>query len=613
MPFNLFVLPFSLGLAILLVVLTWKFTTWIIQLEPSQQKMVRRNFFTIRTLKGLREIISESLLHQRIFQKNRLLGYMHMSLAFGWFLLIVVGHLETSAYFGKGWRAPYVPIFLRFAQQNPDYSFTENAYWFAMDMILLFVLSGVALAWLKRIRSKTFGMQSTTRHPLGDRIALSVLWFIFPLRLLAESITSGYYGGGSFLTGSAGSLLSGTFINQTTFLISWWLYSLSLGIFFIALPFSRYMHIPGELGVIMLRNWGVRASKQNRSGMNCFEMNACSSCGICLDACQLSATLKHRSHQSPYIYRSMRNNCMNADDLFNCLMCGRCEQACVVGIETNAVRSAERNKLMNNLPVDFDYLPVQKLPPVTNAEVLYFAGCMSHLTPGIKHSMQSIFKAAGVKYLNLDENESICCGRPMMLAGMIEQAEAMIRKNKNLIEQSHVKTLVTSCPICLKVFREDYNLNIKVLHHTQYLDQLLTSNRIKITRTNRRVVYHDPCELGRGAGIYDAPRRVINQLARLEENTSTKSQSLCCGGSIANTMLSSGEQKRLASEAIGKLLTPDAEAIITSCPLCKKTFAKTRVVQDVMDISELVAAQLIDVRTKKQPAYTRMVFHEIPF
>jgi hypothetical protein len=92
MPFNFFVLPFTFGLAVLLGILSWKFIHWIIMLQPSQLKTIRKNILTIRTLKGFREIILESLLHRRIFRKNRLLGYMHMSLAFGWFLLIVVGN-----------------------------------------------------------------------------------------------------------------------------------------------------------------------------------------------------------------------------------------------------------------------------------------------------------------------------------------------------------------------------------------------------------------------------------------------------------------------------------------------------------------------------------------
>ncbi len=613
MRFDPFVLPFTLGMIFLFSILAWKFTSWIRRLELYQQLMVKKNLLSLRTLKGIREIILESLLHHRIFKKNALLGYMHMSLAFGWFLLIVVGHFETSSFFGKGFRGPYVPIFIRYFQGVTESSFAERAYWFAMDALLLFVLSGVALAWFKRLRSKTFGMKNTTRHPLGDRIALSVLWFIFPLRLVAESITSAHFGGGSFLTGSIGRLIAGNAINETVFMGSWWAYSLALGAFFIALPFSRYMHIPSELGVIMLRSWGVNASKSSRCGMNQFEIHSCSSCGICIDQCQLNNTLKHRSHQSPYIYRSIRERKPCVEDLFNCLMCGRCEQACVVGIENNAIRMAERSKVVKELVSDFGYLNSHEPMKPTKTDVIYFAGCMSHLTPGIKQSMQQIFNAAGVNYTNLDENESICCGRPMMLAGMKAQAEDLIRKNKSIIKQSGAKLLVTSCPICFRIFREEYKLNIEVMHHTQYLDKLISSGKLKIHKTERQVVYHDPCELGRGSGIYEEPRNVIHKLANLVENDSVRSQAMCCGGSIANTILSSREQRRLASETINKLVTPYTEAIITSCPLCKKTFSKVNSWYEVLDIAELLAAQLADRISLKHKKTRKEVYHEISY
>jgi Fe-S oxidoreductase len=613
MRFDPFVLPFTIGMLVMLGILTWKFVSWFQRLELYQRLMAKKNLFSIRTLKGIREIILESLLHRRIFRKNALLGYMHMSLAFGWFLLIVVGHFETSAYMGTSLNAPYVPIFLRFFQTSPDYSFTEKIYWLAMDAILLLVLSGVALAWFKRLRSKAFGMKSTARHPLGDRIALSVLWFIFPLRLVAESITSAYYGGGSFLTGTLGNFLPDVAVQQPVFLASWWAYSLSLGIFFLALPFSRYMHIPSELGVIMLRNWGINASIHSRCGMTEFQIHACSSCGICLDKCQLGTTLNYKAIQSPYIYRSIRNQDVCSENLFNCLMCGRCEQACVVGIETNTIRRSERKNITRQLCSDLEYLPKPQLPASARAEVLYFAGCMSHLTPGIKQSMQQIFSTAGISYANLDENESICCGRPMMLAGMKEQAETLIRRNKAIIKQTGAKTLVTSCPICYKIFREEYKLNIEVIHHTQYLERLISSGKLAFEKTSRKVVYHDPCELGRGSGIYEEPRKVIRKIAVLIEKKDIREEALCCGGSLANTVLTSKEQKQLAAGAIEKLVTPHTEAIITSCPLCKKTFSKANSIYEVMDIAELLAGQLSQRAVRKHKRTKKEIFQEITF
>jgi Fe-S oxidoreductase len=597
MKFDPFVLPFTAGLAALLGMLVFRYISWFAQLLPNQKGLVKKNFFSVKTLLGLQEVFFESLLHRKIFLKNRMLGYMHMSLAFGWLLLIIVGHLETSAYFKTGLEAPYVPIFLRFFQTNATHSTAQTGYWFIMDTILLFVLSGVVFAWYKRRNARKFGMKSTTRHTPGDRIALSVLWLIFPLRLLAESTTSILYGGGSYLTFGLGTLIEGI-ANQYTFYFFWWAYSFSLGIFFIALPFSRYMHIPTEVGLIMLRSWGIRADNKHLSGVSKFEIQSCSSCGICLDSCQLQVDANICSIQSPYLFKGIRSHSIIDEKLHNCLMCGRCEQTCVVGISTNNIRQATREITTSKIQADFAYLDDVKVPATKKSDVLYFAGCMSHLTPGIKRSMLSILKASRVNYSLLDENASICCGRPMMLAGMRTQAQALINKNRSIIENSNAKILVTSCPICYKIFREEYNLNIEVLHHTQYIYRLITDHKIFLNQTGQRVSYHDPCELSRGFNIYEEPRAVLKEIGILEESEYQKQDSLCCGGSIANSILNTKEKLTIAKSTIQKITSQATTALITSCPLCKKTFAQADRSISIQDIAEIVAQNLVNDTTK---------------
>jgi Fe-S oxidoreductase len=95
-----------------------------------------------------------------------------------------------------------------------------------------------------------------------------------------------------------------------------------------------------------------------------------------------------------------------------------------------------------------------------------------HQTPAIKKAMQSLLSEAVINYWFMDETGGFCCGRPMMLAGHKEQADLMIGKNRRIILESGAKTLVTSCPICYKVFAKDYDLNIRIVHHTQYLLEL---------------------------------------------------------------------------------------------------------------------------------------------
>ena len=225
-----FCIPFMVGAAVMFVVLLWKWGSWLCRLPRADKKRILFGLPTRRTLAAVWEVISESLLHRRIFKVNPLLGYMHMSLAFGWFLLIAVGWIETIAYLGFR----YVPlqghVFFKYFATGLEH---KPVFDFLMDLLLLFVLSGVALAWGKRVYSRAMGMRRTTRHVLGDRVALSALWFVFPVRLIAESTTCALYGGGGFLTGSLGAWLAGhvgvlPLMNFES--AAWWFYSSCLGV-----------------------------------------------------------------------------------------------------------------------------------------------------------------------------------------------------------------------------------------------------------------------------------------------------------------------------------------------------------------------------------------------
>ena len=120
----------------------------------------------------------------------------------------------------------------------------------------------------------------------------------------------------------------------------WTMYSTVLGFFFVALPNSRYMHIPAEVVLIFLRQTGIKQKKQNDTYTD-VQVFSCSRCGICLDNCQLSVAGIDNS-QSVYLLKRIRNRNLNDEELFNCLMCGKCQMECPVGIETVNLRITQR-------------------------------------------------------------------------------------------------------------------------------------------------------------------------------------------------------------------------------------------------------------------------------
>ncbi len=598
MAFDPFVLPFCIGLLFILGYLGLALIRVISQLTPDDRKKLVSGLFSRRFFSSAREVFMECLIHRRIFSFNPLLGYMHMSIAFGWFMLIVLGHIEVLLYAPNRFNL-YYPIFFRYFVMQTEETLRGGLFFFLMDFFLLRTLSGIVLALYKRINSRIMGMRRTTRLRWGDRIAMYALWLVFPLRLLAESFTSGI-GGGSFLTRGFGLIFEQFVANTLLIQPIWWAYSLSLGIFFFALPFSRYMHIPTEILLIFLRNAGIRSFHPHR-GYARVELYSCSRCGLCLDTCQMVSAGRMEPKATAYFIHAARHHSPDAAVVAeNCLMCGRCVEACPVNIDSCRLKQATRNLQDQATPGRFSYLDSRTVTPlpvgaVTAVEpkVLYFAGCMTHLTPSIPRAMEQLFKAAKQPYTYIDRDGSICCGRPLMLSGKKEDAGVLMEKNKALILGSGADTLVTSCPICYRIFREEYKLPIKVLHHTEYLEQLLLSEKIHVNRKPLRAVYHDPCELGRYSKVYEAPRRVLGEIVRLSGTDFDRENGLCCGGSIANVPITGSQRKRIARDAVKKLTLSAPDYLVTSCPLCQKTLGAVSETPTV-DIAVLVAGALVE-------------------
>lgn len=588
MYYDPFVLPFTIGLNILLIYLIITYIRWIRSFSPEDRRIIRRNIISVKTLKAGKEVFLESLVHHKIYRTSPFLGYMHMCFGLGWFLLIVVGKIESLVYHTSLLNPPYFAIFFRYFHPAQETFPHSNTFAFLMDMILLMILSGLTLAFIKRLYSKALGLKKTTNHRPFDLFILTVLWLIFPLRFLAESFTSGVRGGGSFLTHNAGDFFD-TFlpIEQLAY-PAWWAYSIALGLFFLLLPFSRYMHIPTEIVYIFLKSWGVKQGRKF-SAISQFQLYSCSRCGICIDQCQLGTSLGMKDTQPVYFLKKLRHQKEHAVLTENCLMCGRCEAACPVDLRLNALRLSQRPDHTRITKSTYDYAPEKS---TGQAKVAYFTGCMGHLTPNVIRSMQSIFAQAQVDYTFIDENGGVCCGRPTLLSGNQNAATVIMEKNRAILKSSEAQILVTSCPICYKTFKEDYQLEIKVMHHTEYLQYLIREGKLKLHPGNLKTVFHNPCELGRGCDVYSAPDEVLKAVSHKLATAYDGKKSLCCGGSLANNHITAQQRTQLSRDAVNSYLAYKPDVLVTACPLCKKTFSKAESPVPVKDIAEVVAESL---------------------
>lgn len=296
--------------------------------------------------------------------------------------------------------------------------------------------------------------------------------------------------------------------------------------------------------------------------------------------------------QSVYFLRDRRYNMLSLKVANNCLMCGRCESVCPVGINLTTLRINSRAK-RRNIPHEGRYRYLVDVDRSSGkGKVGYFAGCMSSLTPGVQRSMELIFKSVGEEVWYADRDGGVCCGRPLMLSGETDAARKMVAYNTDLFRRHEITTLVTSCPICLRAFRENYHLDgIELLHHSQYIDRLIAEGRLSVSTGETSFSYHDPCELGRGSNVYEEPRRVISAIGELRESRHSRRDALCCGSSLANTVINDGQQLRIAQRMTQELVTTGCDTIVTACPLCHKAIARATN-HPVADIAEVVAGNI---------------------
>ena len=590
--FHPFVIPFLAGLFFVLGYCFVAMVRVIVQLPKADRKRFLLSLITPKYIwMNLRDIFLNCLLHVKLWKRNKVLGYMHSSIAFGWFMIIVLGHLEVWLFLPQRIRLFYYPIFFNYFVAETENTIQGSLLMFLMDFFLLLILSGIAIAIVKRFASRIVGMRRTTRLSLADRIGLYSLWAIFPLRLLAESFTA-HISGGSFLTIPANWLFRQFLGNDLNALPTWWAYSIALAVFFFVLPFTRYMHIPAEMLLIPMRNAGI-CIRHPRKGFALLEVYSCPGCGVCIDACPMGVRKINCKDATVYLNRQLRrgNERRIAEISDKCLLCGKCTEVCQVGVQGPELRVAQRERRKFALSPSYVGLDVRPMVEAVSGEaggVLYFAGCMTQLTPSIRRATLSLLDKAGLHGRMMDPDGGLCCGRPLMMAGRKEQARELMAKNTEIIRASGCNTLLLSCPICYKVFREEYPLEgIRVVHHSEFFRELVVAGRLRVRREEGlRLVWHDPCELGRGSGIYEAPREALAAVGQVVEAKKNRAESICCGGSLGSLTLGFEQRAPMTQNALDNLTAADPAEIVTGCPLCLSTFGRyaDRPVRDLAEV-----------------------------
>ena len=241
-------------------------------------------------------------------------------------------------------------------------------------------------------------------------------------------------------------------------------------------------------------------------------------------------------------------------------------------------------------------------------EILFFVGCSGSYdqrAQKITRAFATILNKVEINYAILGKEE-MCNGDPARRAGNEFLFQMMAYQNIELFKTYGIKKIVTACPHCFNIFKNEYPAlggNYEVIHHATLIQQLIDEGKIVMkeegTFKGRKITYHDSCYLGRANNIYEAPRKVLEALdVELVEMKRSKSNGFCCGAGGAQVFKE--EEKgttRVSTERTKEAIGTGAKIIASNCPFCMTMLSdgvkeNEREDVEVLDLAELVAQSM---------------------
>ena len=346
--------------------------------------------------------------------------------------------------------------------------------------------------------------------------------------------------------------------------------------------------------------------------------------------------------------------------LYACTLCGACDVGCkrnldleieltLEALRIKAVKDGkgpmpEHKKIAQNILTRHNrfgvphenrrkWLP-EGIKPSPKADVLYFVGCSaSYTSPEIARATVKILNASGTPFMLMPDEW--CCGNVLYSVGMIDEAQALARRNIEAVKQTGATTLLTSCAEGYRMWKVDYpkllnmstaDLGFKVVHLVELVDELIKKGALKLTkRLDLKLTYHDSCSLSRLSepwipwegkrgqwgmvspplerrrgtnGVYQPPRDILKAIPGVElvEMPRMRENAFCCGAGRGTKEAFPDFALWAARQRLEEVKEVGAEAIVSACPWCKENFAQA-VSQNgeslkVLDISEIILAAI---------------------
>ena len=381
---------------------------------------------------------------------------------------------------------------------------------------------------------------------------------------------------------------------------------------------------PFKEGIDLIRDAGGDAFK------------LCWQCGLCSASCPWNSVRTFMTHkkicQSGYGLVDLED-----EDWWLCSTCNQCVSRCPRGVAiTDVIRAARKIMLefqyerapaslrsamgslgsegnpwgggeRNRRALWAESLGIQPYSQDVH-EVLYFPCCVPAYDPklgSVARATAMLLRSTGARFGILGEKEN-CCGESVRKAGHESLFGSLMKGNLAVFKEKEIKEIVVTSPHCLTTFKQEYPglcSETKIIHVTQYLADLVEKGKLPLKKgLHKKIVYHDPCYLGRHNGIYEEPRRVLGSIpgVTLMDEVECRENSLCCGGGGGRIWMETVKGQRFSDILVEQALEMGADILATACPYCLLNFKDSVVTSDkahgleVKDISEVVLEAMGD-------------------
>jgi len=413
--------------------------------------------------------------------------------------------------------------------------------------------------------------------------------------------------------------------------IAVWTHVLIILSFLVYLPYSKHLHIlVAAINVYFGRTRSrgriepidfekpeaeVRFGSARAADMTWKQMldtMSCTECGRCQDVCPAYATGKAlspkllimamRDHLVSGATTAIVPNAVSDDIVWDCVTCGACVRECPVGIEhIDHVIDLRRNLVMvesrfpeeaGTMLRDVDRtsnpwgkpqadrlqwaegLGVRVLQPGERPpEVLFWVGCAPAFDERARRaaiSTAKLLQMAGVDFAILGQRES-CTGDPARRMGDEYTFQRLAGENVATLNGAGVKTIVTTCPHCFNTLGNEYadfGGTYEVVHHTQFLADLVHQGKLSPMPSERTITYHDSCYLARHNDVREAPRELVSAVGQAVEMPRNRERTFCCGAGGARMWMEEKRGRPINQERVREAVETGAETLAVACPFC---------------------------------------------